>query len=835
MNKKIALGAAFLVPLLITLIVCIDHGIYPFGDQCMLQVDMYHQYCPFFSELMDKLKTGGSMFYSWNVGLGADFISLYAYYLASPLNLLAVLCAADYVIEFMTMLVVLKTALAGLSFTYYLIEHFKLGRLTSVENRVQHEIGMFGAAIFGSAYALSAFMAAYAWNIMWTDCMVLAPLVILGLERLVKEGRPLLYYSMLSLCILSNYYISIMICIFLVLWFFIYWLENRKTGFAPWLRFAGYSLLAGGTGAVLIIPTAIILGYSGNQGIAFPESMEWYFNVIAELSRHLMLSDAYTTGDGHWPNIYCGVFVLVFLVLYLCNCRISWQSKVARILLLAFLVVSFANNMLDFIWHGLHFPTSLPGRQSFLYSFVFLVVAFEAFLWLKKNQWWHVLVAAVACGAFFVLAFYFGENDTVDTNAFIVSAIFVVCYLILVAGYVAGAQRVRNMMLAIGCFAIVAELTLNYDITGLDTVSRTAYVEDWADYREVLSEAELQMAQEHVLFYRTEELERRTKNDAALTSYRSATQFSSLMNLNVSHFYQSVGMEGGKNFYCISGATPLLSAMLSVRYVLADNDMEGNPMRTLVASSGETYLYENEYVLPLGYMMSEEVIDLWDYENYGDVAAQNQLAQLLGATEQMLVPVSCVSEVGESSFVAEETGYYYATYANTSVDSLTQENSDGRSRNFTKVSHGYTLELGYCEAGTEVRVTNSMDELVQMTIYRLNPEVVQTAYDTLSQQTLVLTSFSDHALTGTIEVKEAGRLIFSIANESGWTLYVDGEETEAENFADAFISVHLEPGTHEIELRYETPGFRLGAGITVGCVAVFLVCILIRKRKGLAL
>ena len=58
MNKKIALGAAFLVPLLITIIVCIDHGIYPFGEQCMLQVDMYHQYCPFFSELMDKLRSG---------------------------------------------------------------------------------------------------------------------------------------------------------------------------------------------------------------------------------------------------------------------------------------------------------------------------------------------------------------------------------------------------------------------------------------------------------------------------------------------------------------------------------------------------------------------------------------------------------------------------------------------------------------------------------------------------------------------------------------------------------------------------------------------------------
>ena len=55
-------------------------------------------------------------------------------------------------------------------------------------------------------------------------------------------------------------------------------------------------------------------------------------------------------------------------------------------------------------------------------------------------------------------------------------------------------------------------------------------------------------------------------------------------------------MEGGKNFYCAGGATPLLSAMLSIRYVLADNAMEEGPLRTLVAQRGDTYLYENAYV-----------------------------------------------------------------------------------------------------------------------------------------------------------------------------------------------------------------------------------------------
>ena len=149
--------------------------------------------------------------YSWTIGLGADFVSLFAYYLASPLNWFILLCPKGYVIEFMSILMILRISLCGLTFAYYLKKHFHTNHPAIV--------------VFGTAYALSAFMAAYAWNVMWTDCLVLAPLIILGVEQLVKEKKAALYYVTLATAILSNYYISIMICIFLVLYFLILLLE----------------------------------------------------------------------------------------------------------------------------------------------------------------------------------------------------------------------------------------------------------------------------------------------------------------------------------------------------------------------------------------------------------------------------------------------------------------------------------------------------------------------------------------------------------------------------------------------------------------------------------
>lgn len=104
---------AFGLPFIISVFICIKNGVYPFGENCILHIDMYHQYEPFFTEFMDKLKHGDSLLYSFRLGLGSDFVSLFAYYLASPLNWLLLLVPSSHVIEFMTVLILLKIGLCG--------------------------------------------------------------------------------------------------------------------------------------------------------------------------------------------------------------------------------------------------------------------------------------------------------------------------------------------------------------------------------------------------------------------------------------------------------------------------------------------------------------------------------------------------------------------------------------------------------------------------------------------------------------------------------------------------------------------------------------------------
>ena len=68
-NGKVVYLMAFVVPLIIMVAIYAARGIYPFGHSCYLRSDMYHQYCPFFTELWDKLRSGESLSYTWDIGL----------------------------------------------------------------------------------------------------------------------------------------------------------------------------------------------------------------------------------------------------------------------------------------------------------------------------------------------------------------------------------------------------------------------------------------------------------------------------------------------------------------------------------------------------------------------------------------------------------------------------------------------------------------------------------------------------------------------------------------------------------------------------------------------
>ena len=78
-------------------------------------------------------------------------------------------------------------------------------------------------------------------------------------------------------------------------------------------------------------------------------------------------------------------------------------------------------------------------------------------------------------------------------------------------------------------------------------------------------------------------------------------------------------------------------------------------------------------------------------------------------------------------------------------------------------------------------------------------------------------------------------VITTIPYENGWTLYIDGQETEIKPYQGAFIAFKCPEGAHTAELRFIAPGLKTGAvisGVGIVALAVFVVLDINQKMKA---
>ena len=812
-----SLLAAFFVPVLVLVVIFAQRGIFPFGEECFLRTDMYHQYAPFFSEFQYKLTHGGSLLYSWDIGMGVNFSALYAYYLASPMNWLVALCPRQFLIEFMTVLIVIKTGLSGLSFTWYLRKH------TGTRE--------FGSCFFGIFYALSGYMAAYSWNIMWLDCILLFPVILFGLERLVKEKKGMVYCIALGLSILSNYYISIMICIFMVIYaavlVILYPPKKGKEFAATAGRFTLYSLLAGGLAAVVLLPEIYALQATASGNFDFPKTVSSYFSIFDMIARHI--GNVQTEiGLDHWPNIYCGVAVLMLLLLYLGNKNIKIKEKAVYFSLLLFFYASFSVNVLNFIWHGFHYPNSLPCRQSFIYIALVLVMCYKAYLELKNTPWKHIVMAFWGAAAFVILAEKLVDNEEQFHFAVFYAAIL---FLALYTGciYLYHSRKwCRDGVLLAVLGLVFCESAVNMAVTSIPTTSRTAYVKDNEDTMLLADSIRSSV------FYRIEKGESRTKNDGAWMNFPSASLFSSVASAAMSDFFKSVGCESSTNAYSVKGSTPFIDALFATRYGIYPDQQPADGLKEQIGRQGSMWFYENKYTLPVGFVMPQDMETNWVLDSGNPANVQNDLSSVLGVSN-LLVPAEGVSEGKKLTFTADASGDYYVYVTNKKVEEVSAEIGE-RSLSFDNVDRGYFLELGYLPKGQEVILQSKTDgnPAMQAEIWRFDPEAMEEIYQCLSKSPLELSSWTDTGLAGSINTPEGGTMFTSIPYDKGWKIWVDGTAVSGRPVFDAFLGVDLEPGEHKIRLSYEPQGLKTGAvitGVSAAAVAVLAVCGWMKNKK----
>lgn len=813
---------AFALPSAIMLLIFMVRAIFPFGERSFLHIDMYHQYFPFLTEFYHKLKEGDSLLYSLHAGLGSNFVNLYGYYLATPTNWLVALVPEAYIMEFMSYMVIIKIGLSGFAFTYYLSKHFGQKR--------------YSMLFFALGYSLSGYLGAYNWNVMWLDCLVLAPFIILGLERLVFEGKTKLYTITLAISILTNYYISILLCIFLVLYFFVLLVSCKDKKNAV-IRFALFSLLAGGMAAAILLPAFEMLRQSEYSQGTLPSKAQSYFPLFDVVARHFAHVSV-ETGLDHWPNIYCGVAVFFLLPLYIMCRQIPAKEKIAKLTLLLFCIISFSNNVLTFIWHGMNYPNSLPSRQSFLYILLLLTVCYEAYLHLEEYSKSVLIRTCMGVACFVLLCEKLVTDDAFTLQTYLLSGLALFAYVLLFYFYKKHGRHDRQIFMATLCI-VMLETGLNMYFTSVPTVSRTSYLENYQSYDTLLD----RLKEKDTGFYRVEKEKRTTQNDAMLNGFHSATLFSSTTNSYINLFYEKYGMRSSKVFYCADGLTPFMSALLNVNYHFSNTELEESSLRHLVDQEGETYLYENTYSLPFGFFVNhslpldtateEEIENIEDIEEErkgNPIQLQNSLAKKLGSKENIFEPLSVSEENNKEIISVDRDCHVYAFASGKKVTAITAT-SDLDKKTFEKMKNPYIMDLGFQKAGSQIFLTNETGEAIFIDAFSLNEAALGSLTDSLKSASLMLDSYSSAKMEGHITVPSSGNLILSLPYEPNWEIKVDGKSCDPELFENALISIPLSAGEHTIELAYHYKSLTLGMLVSAVSITLFVLISVYQKRK----
>ena len=855
------IAAAFFLPILIMTAGFAVRGVFPFGDDQIAVIDLYHQYLPLISELQYKLHHGGSLFFTWNGLGGCNFWNIIAYQAGSPLNLLLFLFPGKYIMEGITFILLLKIGFAG-SFMYiFLKSECPANDMTC--RPVIRVPSDTATVAFATLYALNGYVMAYYWNVMWIDSVALLPLCILGLRRVIDGGRGILYTVTLALMVIVNYYIAIMMCIFIMLYYFTYYFERPRIGkFKGFAATTGrtvfYSFLGLAMSGFLLIPTYYSMKHASAVGSIFPDDTFIYKDALEVVNQ--LLPNAKLSYLEGLPNLYCGMAVVILLFFYYGSRKIALREKVANTLLLVFLFFSLNINKLDFIWHGLHYPNQLPFRYSFVACFLLIFMAYKAFRRIDDINPKYLAILFGAGLVYYLIAQKVMKDVVDNANMFFyLGVLWLALFCALFFGYRRDLFSFRVMKYVL-VILVTAEMVVAaiVDVEAIGHTSRETYNENVESMEEMLDEVRGE-------FVRVEMDEILTINEPARLHYMGLSQFSSSMNTHTSGFMQAMGLEaeetGNRSVYVPTD--PVTNAIFNIKYIVSKyNDFKDSDFKK-IDDNEDSALYENKRPLAMGYMTTDSIYTFggeWDANPFNNLNAYVRAATdnkcedvLLSAGEYDAEGVNTTvtndyyceynAEVIDSSvecganlsFTVDETQKYYVFVDCPNAESITLQKGDEVDRLEIDENYSGIVNAGVVKEGETVKIEVTLEKGeggdITAYIYYLDEDEWDKAYQIMSRRTLKVTEFDDTYVKGTIHAGEGGVLVTSIPYDKGWKVYVDGQEKRTDNLVgDAMIAIPLSEGEHEREMKFRPEGFLLGLLMTILAILLLVAASVLYGR-----
>lgn len=299
-------------------------------------LDMKQQVVPLMLQWREIITGNSSMFLNTLSTGGTGFWGIFFFFISSPFSLLIFIVNKADSILFMNIMVAGKIALSALTVSILFRKSF-------------NKTSEYYILLLSLIYAFSGFTLMFYQNILWLDFVILFPILLLGLLRVFEKEKYAVYFFSLITMLISSYYLSYMVVIFVVLFTFVFLIKPKPNTKAPSIIVIT-SLLAVGVTAFVWLPSLFEFFNSARTVNIWESLRSGFFTSYFETTAGIVLSS----------SIFLTLIPLMFLKINKINMKISRFVLLFTILLLP-LFIEPINKM----WHTGSYQ-AFPARYGYI-------------------------------------------------------------------------------------------------------------------------------------------------------------------------------------------------------------------------------------------------------------------------------------------------------------------------------------------------------------------------------------------------------------------------------------------------------------------------------------
>lgn len=840
----------YAIPGLITcaviVFIYIFKGIWPFGANRIDYFDNMQQVAPLYAHLWDWMHGKASLWFDWYTGFGTNVsMSISAFSMLSPFNLLLYLFPRTLILESISILTLVKMIFMAVAMYAYI-------------NKKYNSLSYNMKVAFSLMYTFCGYTVLYGSCFTpWMDIVALFPLLMLAYENMMQTGKKLFYIIMVAIVFIINYYLGAMslVYIFLISGAYVL-LMSKKEKIKEHAWNLGIGTVAGlGLSCFVLVP--VMMQLSGSQrGGSGQGIVSQYIGWI----KSAIISDGQMAAFQRWMMLYGMAFAAAVIIMGLKKFKEEKNTIRYMISLLLISLLPIVVEGINLMWHfGSYNGYTL--RNGYIVAFTLITVAayfaqrmFEEVTADKKQLVKQLVIFVVAAAVYAVIYNIIPSND-------IILAAFILFIAIFIAAFIFYNKKLKKDGIGFDFNTIIAIVAIEVFIGAYSLIGPPKFYEyepyQYGDYVQAANEVKDSLDIEESVTERIVNPDISLNANYPLILRRSAmSSFTAALQSDTQSYSKKFGYSKYFLWLLDSGGTVFTNSLFHVTQAVNVNELDSQ-MYTAVRSDGDYTLYDANYKLPFAMSVNKN-ITRQDFSGNWEDLHNIFYKELTNDTQDIVNGMSYTKK--ESSVIREynvRADGKQAVYIN--IVDVNNRNTDANASWLISSMHIYVngeavLVPTLGDVKNTAYFTDYNNNLVYLGTFENENFTIRVEYDDPwylkvsevsfagldmdKMQSLVDKHADDYCETSytsdslTVKLNGSGvnnMALIPVVYSDNWNVKVNGKKVKAKSVCGLFTGVDIHAGENVIEMTFEPKGKKAGMLISLATLIMMIASALILK------